>query len=151
MKAKTQIWGFLLFPLSMILLISSTAWLGLLYSFFSVPIKISFKGLLQRWHQYFLKMAISIDQLGNVVLQDLFNDLLITTKSQHSFGDEDETISSVLGKNKATHSPCTWGILSLFPPALGGTRQFHYPADSIRMDCLLAYSSLVNIIKKNTY
>ena len=29
MKAKTQIWGFLLFPLSMI----STAWLGLLYSF----------------------------------------------------------------------------------------------------------------------
>ena len=32
MKAKTQIWGFLLFPLSMILLISS-AWLGLLYSF----------------------------------------------------------------------------------------------------------------------
>ena len=44
MKAKTQIWGFLLFPLSVILLIS-TAWLGLLYSFFSVPIKISFKGL----------------------------------------------------------------------------------------------------------
>lgn len=82
MKAKTQIWGFLLFPLSMILLIS-TAWLGLLYSFFSVPIKISFKGLLQRWHQYFLKMAISIDQLGNVVLQDLFNDLLITTCSSY--------------------------------------------------------------------
>jgi hypothetical protein len=93
MKAKTQIWEFLLFPLSMILLIS-TAWLGLLYSFFSIPIKISFKELLQRWHQYFLKMAISIDQLGNLVLQDLFNDLLITTKSQHSFGDEDETISS---------------------------------------------------------
>ena len=110
MKAKTQIWGFLLFPLSVILLIS-TAWLGLLYSFFSVPIKISFKGLLQRWHQYFLKMAISIDQLGNVVLQDLFNDILITTKSQHSFGDEDETISSVLGKNKATQSLMKFGTL----------------------------------------
>ena len=110
MKAKTQIWGFLLFPLSMILLIS-TAWLGLLYSFFSIPIKISFKELLQRWHQYFLKMAISIDQLGNVVLQDLFNDLLITTKSQHSFGDEDETISSVLGKNKATQSLTKFGTL----------------------------------------
>ena len=110
MKAKTQIWGFLLFPLSMILLIS-TAWLGLLYSFFSVPIKISFEGLLQRWHQYFLKMAISIDQLGNVVLQDLFNDILITTKSQHSFGDEDETISSVLGKNKATQSLTKFGTL----------------------------------------
>lgn len=110
MKAKTQIWGFLLFPLSMILLIS-TAWLGLLYSFFSIPIKISFKELLQRWHQYFLKMAISIDQLGNVVLQDLFNDLLISTKSQHSFGDEDETISSVLGKNKATQSLTKFGTL----------------------------------------
>ena len=110
MKAKTQIWGFLLFPLSMILLISN-AWLGLLYSFFSIPIKISFKELLQRWHQYFLKMAISIDQLGNVVLQDLFNDLLITTKSQHSFGDEDETISSVLGKNKATQSLTKFGTL----------------------------------------
>ena len=67
--------------------------------------------MLQRWHQYFLKMAISIDQLGNVVLQDLFNDILITTKSQHSFGDEDETLSSVLGKNKATQSLTKFGTL----------------------------------------
>lgn len=48
---------------------------------------------------YFFKMAVSYDQLGNVALAPLFNDLLIKP-NRDRFGKEDETISSVLGKNK---------------------------------------------------
>ena len=48
---------------------------------------------------YFYLMALSIDQLGNVGLSRLFNDVLIKP-SRDRFGNEDETISSVLGKNK---------------------------------------------------
>jgi 8-oxo-dGTP diphosphatase len=49
---------------------------------------------------YFYKVALSIDQLGNVVCQNLFNCTLIIWSSPHRFGHEDETISSVLGKNE---------------------------------------------------
>ena len=49
---------------------------------------------------YSMIIAISIDQLGNVILQDLLNKLFITKKSEHLFGNEDHTISSVLGENK---------------------------------------------------
>ncbi len=45
------------------------------------------------------KIALGIDQLGNVVCARLFNFFLIT-KEGYQFGNEDETISSVLGKNK---------------------------------------------------
>lgn len=45
------------------------------------------------------KIAVSIDQLGNVVCSQLFNAVLINNEG-YKFGDEDETISSVLGKNK---------------------------------------------------
>ena len=49
--------------------------------------------------RYFLLIAVSIDQMANVVCSGLFNTTL-KTKQGHPFGNEDETISSVLGKNK---------------------------------------------------
>lgn len=49
------------------------------------------------------KMALSIDQTGNVIMADLFNIILINKKG-YKFGDEDETISSVLGKNKINNN-----------------------------------------------
>lgn len=52
---------------------------------------------------YFFNIAISIDQLGNVVCQGLFNDLLIS-KDGFKFGNPDETISSVLGRNYLTNT-----------------------------------------------
>lgn len=42
-----------------------------------------------------LKMAVSLDQFGNVVMAEMFNHIL-----GKGFGDEDETISSRLGKLK---------------------------------------------------
>lgn len=50
--------------------------------------------------KFFLRCAVAIDQLGNVVCAALFNVTLVTQHSQNLFGHEDETVSSVLGKNK---------------------------------------------------
>jgi len=60
-----------------------------------------------RWKNpsyYFRGMAISYDQLGNVMMQDVFNHTLKKKKSIHRFGDEDETISSVIGLNYVTNN-----------------------------------------------
>lgn len=60
-----------------------------------------------RLGKYYFNVAFSIDQLGNVVCMDLFNHTLIKRRSEHLFGDPDETISSVLGKNKEKET-LTW-------------------------------------------
>ena len=49
--------------------------------------------------KYLRNVAVSIDQNGNAVCEQLFNNLLITSKTQR-FGNCDETISYVLGLNK---------------------------------------------------
>jgi hypothetical protein len=49
--------------------------------------------------EYLFKIALGIDQLGNVVCSHLFN-LTLIKQNGYKFGDEDETISSVIGKNK---------------------------------------------------
>lgn len=49
-------------------------------------------------NKYLFTIAIGIDQLGNVVCQNLFNAALIKSHG-YRFGREDETISSVIGKN----------------------------------------------------
>jgi 8-oxo-dGTP diphosphatase len=57
--------------------------------------------------KYFFRMAVSINQSGNVNAADFFNWALIDSDG-YSFSDEDETISSVIGKNKkrGTLSKC---------------------------------------------
>lgn len=49
--------------------------------------------------QYLRTVAIAIDQLGNVVCKDLF-DVTLIKKEGYRFGNPDETISGVLGKNQ---------------------------------------------------
>jgi len=61
-----------------------------------VALTLGHKGLTR----YFWNLAISIDQTGNVVMSELFNRLLIHKYSSNKFGNPDETISSVIGKNK---------------------------------------------------
>lgn len=78
---------FLLYIIARILAVTLLP-LGFIYSLFK-------KGL----GQYFYNMAVSIDQLGNVGLGPLFNDILIRPNSLNKFGNPDETISSVIGKN----------------------------------------------------
>jgi len=60
--------------------------IGTIYTFITSPKTIP---------EYYFKQAISLDQHANVKMGGLFNAIL-----GKGFGNEDETISSVLGKNE---------------------------------------------------
>jgi hypothetical protein len=85
--------GFILLVLAVLLSIVLYP-LGWVYSI------ITFRGSFKKLGSYWFVMAVSVDQLGNVVMSTLFNDILIR-KYGHKFGDEDQTVSMVLGVNKA--------------------------------------------------
>jgi hypothetical protein len=73
-------------------LVAVFAPIGILYQVF-----FKFKTL----KRYFFFIAISLDQLGNTICAGLLDLTLITKDSHSMFGSPDETVSSVLGKNKA--------------------------------------------------
>ena len=73
--------NFLLFTISVVLF-TILAPLGLITEL----IKVLSKG----FNNFFLKIAISIDQLGNVVCQTLFNLTLIKKDEYYSFGNPDQ-------------------------------------------------------------
>jgi len=85
--------GILLFIISIILLVA-TGPIGIIYGFFYSLFTRSVPGI----GEYFLEIAISIDQLGNVMMQHFLN-LILIQKIGYKFGNRDETISSVIGKN----------------------------------------------------
>jgi hypothetical protein len=92
--------SFLLFCIAFVLLIT-TAPIG----FFYVLLRQLFFGKLKTLSVYFLEVAISIDNTGNVMMQYLLNDfLLIKQKETYYFGNKKETISSVIGKNSLTNT-----------------------------------------------
>lgn len=99
--------GFLLFIIS-ILLTMLTVPIGMVYTVFKFIFKNKFVLLFKLSNGYFYKFALAIDQMGNVAMQDLFNDIFITKKG-YKFGYEDETISSVLGKNERLHTLSGFG------------------------------------------
>ncbi len=111
--------GILLFLISIILIVI-TGPLGLIYGFFSQLFTKGIKGI----GEFGLQLAISIDQLGNVLMQHLFNTLWIT-KQGYKFGNRDETISSALGKNKQL------GTLTLFGRAIDQLLDFIDPNHSL--------------------
>nr|WP_304608122.1 NUDIX domain-containing protein [Lentiprolixibacter aurantiacus] len=96
----------LLFLISIILFILTVP-LGFAYG---VAYKLVTKGL-TGLGEYSLKIAISIDQLGNVIMQHLLN-LLWIGKGGYKFGNRDETISSALGRNKVLGTLTGFGKLT---------------------------------------
>jgi hypothetical protein len=107
--------GALLFLISILLLII-TGPLGFLYGVFHGLLSSGIKGI----GEYLLKIAISIDQLGNVLMQHLLN-LLWIKRNGYKFGNRDETISSALGRNKKQGTLTAFGrfidrILDLIDP-----------------------------------
>jgi 8-oxo-dGTP diphosphatase len=90
-------------------LLSPLLVVGMLYAFLSYLFSFRFKKYWNKVSTYFRSCAIAIDQLGNVFCAELFNDLLIKDDST-PFGDEDETISSVLGKNQQKNNLTKLGI-----------------------------------------
>ena len=95
--------GLLLFCISIVLIIF-TGPLGLIYGFLHTLFTRGFIGI----GEFLLKIAISIDQLGNVIMQHLLN-LLWVKKGGYKFGNRDETISSALGKNKQKNTLTGFG------------------------------------------
>lgn len=83
--------------------------LAILLAVILFPIGFVFSMFYPKRGKYMYKIALGIDQLGNVVCARLFNFFLIDIKG-HKFGNEDETISSVLGKNKRTNTLTLFGI-----------------------------------------
>jgi hypothetical protein len=92
--------SFLLFCIAIVLLIA-TAPIG----FFYALLRQLFFGKLKTLSEFFLEVAISIDNTGNVMMQHLLNDfLLIKRSTTYYFGNKKETISSVIGKNSLTNT-----------------------------------------------
>tara|TARA_R110001592_G_scaffold114472_3_gene314341 strand:- start:13337 stop:13690 length:354 start_codon:yes stop_codon:yes gene_type:complete len=88
--------GLLLLILSIVLSVILLP-VGWIYSLVTLRLKWS------KLNAYAKNIALSIDQLGNVVLSNIMNDFLIKGEG-YDFGNEDETISKVLGKNKETNT-----------------------------------------------
>ena len=97
--------SFLLFCIAIVLLIT-TAPIG----FFYALLRQLFFGKLKTLSLYFLEVAISIDNTGNVMMQYLLNDLLLINRpATYYFGNKKETISSVIGKNSLTNTLSSLG------------------------------------------
>lgn len=67
-----------------------------------------------------LSLALSIDLMGNVICKDAFN-ATMRKQGGYGFGQYNETISSVLGKNKALGTLTDFGrlvanLLNFFDP-----------------------------------
>lgn len=96
--------GVLLFFISLVLLLV-TGPLGFIYGILHGLFTKGLRGIAE----YLLKIAISIDQLGNVLMQHLLNVLWIK-KGGYGFGNRDETISSALGRNRQLGTLTHFGL-----------------------------------------
>lgn len=85
--------------------------IAILLSIILFPIGFIIAIFYPKREKYLFNIALSIDQLGNVVCGQLFNLTLIHRYSVHKFGKEDETISSVIGKNKKANTLTVAGRL----------------------------------------
>jgi hypothetical protein len=83
---------------------------GFVYGIIKNILLFKGKTLILVINSIFYAIAYAIDQLGNVVCQFLFNDLMIK-KDGTKFGNPDKTISYVLGINKQNNSLSGFGAL----------------------------------------
>jgi len=92
----------LLIPLSVSLFIVLSVF-GFGWSFWMLIYDRSLKDVVNGFAVYFLSIALSIDQLGNVAFKGLLTATLIDKEYKgihYAFGDADETISEALGWNE---------------------------------------------------
>jgi hypothetical protein len=98
----------LLFIIALILFSIITPF-GLLYKVILVFIDVRkiITAITRMLGKFFGSVAYGIDLIGNALNEDLFNTLLLKSDRTEPFGDIEETISSVLGKNKIKNN-LTW-------------------------------------------
>lgn len=108
--------GFILFIVAVLLTSVLT-----LVSFIFTPIyyiaTLKWKSGVKELNKWFYKLALSIDQFGNVSCSKTLQ-VLLTKPVNHSFGDEDSTVSYVLAKNKEL------GSLTLLGRIIGNILDF---------------------------
>ena len=73
--------------------------LSLVFSIVYYLVTLRFKSGLKALNELFYKIALSIDQLGNVVCAVPFQFLFTKGLDAHQFGDEDDTVSYVIARN----------------------------------------------------
>jgi hypothetical protein len=96
--------GVFLFLISIVLLLV-TGPFGLAFGIIRAMVLKGIRGL----GEYFLKIAVSVDQLGNVLMQHLLN-ALWAREGGYAFGNRDETISSALGRNRKLGTLTGFGL-----------------------------------------
>ena len=72
---------------------------GFVYSMFVLLWRNGVRGAWNKINDYLYILALGIDQLGNVAMQELFNDILLLPGA-YRFGNPDQTLSYIFGKNK---------------------------------------------------
>lgn len=83
--------------------------LALLYALFYTW--KSKNNILEFLEDVLLKYSIGLDQIGNATCYIFLNNVIIKDNSVHCFGNIDETISSVIGKNKLKNNLTLCGII----------------------------------------
>ena len=100
--------SFLLFLIAALLLIT-TAPIGFV---FALVRQLVFRRV-KMLSIYLLEVALVFDQAGNVVMQHFLNFVLLNKTNQtYLFGNKNETISSVIGKNSITGTLNKVGLLT---------------------------------------
>lgn len=89
-------------------------------SLIAMPISFIYAMFKTNVNNYLFNVALSIDQLGNAVCAPLFNKLFIVEMC-YKFGNPDDTVSYVLGRNKQLNNLSKMGkfldnILNLIDP-----------------------------------
>jgi len=74
-----------------------------------LPIGLLSGIFLSNANSYLFMVSLSIDQLGNVVCRVLFDMTLIKHNKYYAFGNPDDTISYVIGRNKLINNLTTTG------------------------------------------
>ena len=92
--------SFLLFGIAFVLLVTTTP-IGFVYAL----LRQLFLGKIITFQIYFIELALALDNTGNVIMQHLLNDTLLTKNTNtYLFGNKKETISSVIGKNHLSNT-----------------------------------------------
>lgn len=108
--------GFILFIISLILL-TLLSGASFIFAFFRTVVK--FKSL-KKFNNWFLDMAIAVDQLGNVMASPILN-LTCIKSDGYQFGNTRETVSLVLAINNKRNKLTKFGtwlgnLLDLLDP-----------------------------------
>ena len=105
--------GLTLLILAIVLTFIATI-ISFVYTIFLMILTLKFQTGINDFGDYLAKMALSIDQFGNVSCASLLQFTLSKKDAKHKFGDEDDTISYGLGRLKYQNKLTFFGKCCVF-------------------------------------